>query len=143
MLSVASTDTLLRTPEMVRLAQWPVITTSLATPLMLRLLSRHATVRISLIPATLRLPPTGAVVTDVDGAVPDVCGIVPDGAGLGEEKLGKGNMVGRPLRDTWCALKKKIARGRQIIPITKTASIIQRIWLRGAMPVRGLENESL
>jgi hypothetical protein len=123
MLSAASTVTLLRTPEMVRLAQWPVITTWLATPLTLTLLSLHTTVRISLIPATLRLPPVGAIVTDVA----DVDGTVPGGVGLGEEKLGKGNMVGSTLRETWCALKKKIASGRQIMPITKTASIIQRI----------------
>src|SRR6059058_353105 len=108
MLSVASTMTLLRTPEMLRLAQWPVSTTWLPTPLTLTLLSLHTTVRVSLIPATLNVPPAGAVVFDVDGAAADVCGIAPDGAGLCSGKLGNGNIVGSPLRETCCALKWKI-----------------------------------
>jgi len=39
MLSAASTITLLRTPEMLTLAQWPVSTTWLPTPLTLTCLS--------------------------------------------------------------------------------------------------------
>src|ERR1700712_1255033 len=101
MLSVASTITLLRTPEMLRLAQWPVSTTWLPTPLTLTSLSLHTSVRLSLIPATLRLPPAGAAV----GAPADVCGIIPAGVGLDGEPSGKGNIVGSPLRETCCALK--------------------------------------
>src|SRR5947209_17086611 len=101
MLSVASTMTLLRTPEMLRLAQWPVSTTWLPTPLTLTCLSLHTTVRVSLIPATLRLFPADVVV----GAPAEVCGIVPEGVGLSSGKLGNGNMEGSPLRETCCALK--------------------------------------
>jgi hypothetical protein len=72
-----------------------------------------------------------------------VCGIVPEGPEFCSGKLGSGNIVGSPLRETCCALKWKITSGRQIMPITKTASMIQRIWPRGSIPVRGLENVSL
>jgi len=54
-----------------------------------------------LIPATLRLPPAGAVV----GAPADVRGVVPEGPELCSDKRGTGNMVGSPLRETCCALK--------------------------------------
>jgi hypothetical protein len=54
------------TPDTVRLAQWPLITTVLETPLTLTTLSLHAIVRFSLMPETLTLPPGGGV-ADVDG----------------------------------------------------------------------------
>ncbi len=66
MVSTASTVTEFLTPDTVRLAQWPVITTVLKTPLTLTMLSLQAIVRFSLIPKTLRLPPGGGM-GDVDG----------------------------------------------------------------------------
>lgn len=71
---------------------------------------------------------------------PGVCGIVPGGLGLTEWKLGMGNMLGRPLRETWCALKRKMPIGAAITPVMETAIAIQRIrpWER----LGGLENES-
>jgi hypothetical protein len=66
MVSTASTVIEFCTPDTVRLAQWPVITTVLETPLTLTMLSLQAMVRFSLIPEMLRLPPGGGV-SDVDG----------------------------------------------------------------------------
>ena len=140
-MSAASTVIWFWMPDTITLAQWPVMTTLLVIPLTLTLPPLHAIVRTSLMPETVMLSPAGAVVADVDGAAPGVCGIVPDGMGLAEGKLGMGNMLGRPLRETWCALKRKMPIGRAIMPMTKTAIAIQRIrpWER----LGGLENESL
>lgn len=81
MLSTASTVISFCTPETVRLAQWPLITTVLDTPLTLTTLSLHAIVRFSPIPETLTRSP-GAGVGDVDGLgvlVRVVDGAVPPG----------------------------------------------------------------
>lgn len=58
---VASTVTLFCTPDTVRLAQWPVITTLLEMPLTLIELWLQAIVRLLLMPAMLRLAPVGVV----------------------------------------------------------------------------------
>jgi hypothetical protein len=119
-----------------------VITTVLVIPLTVTLPPLQAMVRLSLMPETVMLSPAGAVeVGGVEGPVTDVEGIVPDGVGLSEGKLGTGNILGRPLRETWCAVKRKMPIGRAIMPMTKTAIAIQRIrpWER----LGGLENESL
>ncbi len=70
MLSTASIVTVFCTPDTDMLAQWPVITTVLETPLMLTVLLLQAIVWFSLIPETLMFSPAGAVGTkeaDVDG----------------------------------------------------------------------------
>lgn len=66
MLSTASMLIAFLTPDTDRLAQWPVITTVLETPLMLTKLSLQAIVRFSLIPATLSCSPGGDT-GEVDG----------------------------------------------------------------------------
>ena len=126
-------------PDTLTRAQWPVMTTLLVIPLTLTLPPLHAIVRTSLMPETVTLSPVAA--DDVDGVAPGVCGIVPDGLGLTEGKLGMGNMLGRPLRETWCAVKRKMPIGSAIMPMTKTAIAIQipRPWER----LGGPENESL
>src|SRR4051794_9991721 len=78
MVSTASTVIEFWTPETVRLAQWPVITTVLEIPLTLTMLSLQATVRFSLIPEMLSWPPAGAV-AEVEGA--DVRVLLVDGGG--------------------------------------------------------------
>jgi hypothetical protein len=44
--------------------------------------------------------------------------------------LGVGNRVAKPLRETWCAVKSKIAAGRAMMPITKTPAKIHPVRLR-------------
>ena len=132
MLSAAWTVTLFLTPETLRLAQWPVITTVFETPLTFTELSLQTIVRFSLMPATLMFPPFGAVgaaVSDVDGAAARVCVMAPEGVGASEEMLGIGKRVVIPLRETWCAVKRKIAAGRAIMPMTKTPAMIHHIRL--------------
>ncbi|BBZ46182.1 hypothetical protein MPRM_34630 [Mycobacterium parmense] len=63
------------TPETVRLAQWPVMTTELETPLTLTMLALQAMVRCSLMPETLTRAP-GAGAADVDGPRGTVAGDV-------------------------------------------------------------------
>lgn len=135
MLSDASTVIWFWMPDTLTLVQCPVIVTLLVIPLTLTLPPLHAIVRTSLMPETVTLSPVAA--DDVDGATPGVCGIV----GLTEGKLGMGNMLGRPLRETWCAVKRKMPIGSAIMPMTKTAIAIQipRPWER----LGGPENESL
>src|SRR5882757_1064895 len=131
MRSAAWTVTLFWTPETLRLAQWPVITTVFETPLTLTELSLQAIVRLTLMPATLRFPPFGAVgaaVSDVEGAA-RVCVMAPEGVGASEEMLGMGNSVVMPLRETWCAVKRKIATGSAIMPMTKTPAMIHHVRL--------------
>jgi hypothetical protein len=131
MLSAAWTVTLFWTPETLRLAQWPVITTVLETPLTFTELSLQTIVRFSLMPATLRLPPFGAVgagVSDVEGAA-RVFVMAPDGVGVSEGMIGVGNIVVMPLRETWCAVKRKIAAGKAIMPMTKTPRMIHSVRL--------------
>lgn len=132
MLSAASTVTLFWTPETLRLAQWPVITTVFETPLTLTELSLQTIVRFSLMPATLRFPPFGAVgaaVSEVDGTAARVCGIAPEGVGVCGETLGMGPKLLLPLRETWCAVKKKMEAGRAIMPMTKTPATTHHIRL--------------
>jgi hypothetical protein len=144
MLSAASTVTLFWTPETLRLAQCPVITTVFETPLTLTELSLQTMVRFSLIPATLRFPPFGAVgagVSDADGGLAFVGGTVAEAVGLAEEKLGMGAKVALPLRETWCAVKRKIAAGSAIMPMTKTPTTIHNVRLLREYWVDGLGNK--
>jgi hypothetical protein len=53
--------------------------------------------------------------------------------GLFEGKIGVGNIVGKPLRETWCAVKRKIAAGRAIMPMTKTPAMIHHVRLLGEL----------
>ena len=143
-MSAASTVIWFWIPDTLRLAQWPVITTLLVIPLTLTLPPLQAMVRASLMPETVMFSPAGAVDTDVvgiDGEVTFVDGMVPDAVGLSGEMLGTGKRVVRPPREIWCEVKEKIAIGRTIMPRTKTASMIQRIWPPGRNPRDGLENE--
>jgi hypothetical protein len=43
--------------------------------------------------------------------------------------LGMGKRVVMPLRETWCAVKRKIAAGRAIMPMTKTPATIHIVRL--------------
>ena len=74
MLSTASTVIEFWTPETLRLAQWPVITTLLEMPLTLMTLWLQAIVRLSLMPEMLSLAPAGAPGAGLSGV---------DGAGAG------------------------------------------------------------
>ena len=146
MLSAASTVTEFCTPDTERLAQWPVITTVLETPLTLTALSLQAIVRFSLMPEMVRSVPAGGVGTaadDVDGAAPGVWVTPPDGLGLLGKMLGVGHRVAKPLRETWCAVKSKIPAGRAIMPMTKTAATIHHVRLRENSPEDVLEYELL
>ena len=42
--------------------------------------------------------------------------MVPDAVGLSVAMLGAGKKVVKPPRETWCAVKEKIAIGRAIMP---------------------------
>jgi hypothetical protein len=123
--SAASTVIWFWIPDTLRLAQWPVITTLLVIPLTLTLPPLQAMVRASLMPETVMFSPTGAVDTDVDGAD----GRVAEAVGLAEEMLGMGKRVVMPLRETWCAVKRKIAAGKAIMPMTKTPRMIHNVRL--------------
>ena len=75
MVSTASTAIEFWTPDTVRLAQWPVITTLLEIPLTVTTLALQAIVRVSLIPETLILAPAGGrgvAGADVDALPPGV-----------------------------------------------------------------------
>ena len=69
--------------------------------------------------------PVGAVDTDVDGAD----GMVAEAEGLTVEMLGMGKRVVMPLREAWCAVKRKIPAGRAIMPMTKTPATIHHVRL--------------
>jgi hypothetical protein len=119
-------------PDTITLAQWPVITTLLVIPLTLTLPPLQAMVRASLMPETVMFSPAGAVDTDVDGidgAVAFVGGMAVEAVGLAGEMVGAGNSVVMPLRETWCAVKRKIAAGRAIMPMTKTPAMIHTVRL--------------
>jgi hypothetical protein len=79
MVSTDSTVMVFCTPDTDRLVQWPVITTVLATPLTLTMLSLQATVRLSPIPEILSWPPGGGA-AEIDG--PGVLVAVGQGPGL-------------------------------------------------------------
>jgi hypothetical protein len=129
--STASTVIWFWIPDTLRLAQWPVITTLLVIPLTLTLPPLQAMVRASLMPETVMLSPAGAVdtVVGIDGGVAFVGGMVAEPVGLFEGMIGVGNIVGKPLRETWCAVKRKIATGRAIMPMTKTPAMIHHVRL--------------
>jgi hypothetical protein len=98
-------------------------------PLTLTLPPLQAMVRASLIPETVMFSPAGAVDTDVvgtDGGAAFVGGMA---VGLAVEMLGMGEKVVMPLRETWCAVKRKIAAGRAIMPMTKTPAMIHTVRL--------------
>ena len=109
-------------PDTLTLAQWPVITTLLVIPLTLTLPPLQAMVRTTLMPETVMFSPAGAVDIDVGG-------MVAEAVGLAVEMLGMGKRVLMPLRETWCAVKRKIPAGRAIMPMTKTPAMIHHIRL--------------
>ena len=127
--SAASTVIWFWIPDTFTLAQWPVITTLLVIPLTLTLPPLQAMVRAPLIPETVMFSPAGAVDTDVvgtDGGAAFGGGMA---VGLAVEMLGMGEKVVMPLRETWCAVKRKIAAGRAIMPMTKTPAMIHTVRL--------------
>ena len=125
MLSTASTVTAFRTPDTVRLVQWPVITTVLETPLTLTMLSLQAIVRFSLMPETLSLPPGGGV-GDVDGV--DALVRVLEGGPNVPEMLGGELMIDRT-PESWCAAKAAMPPARTINPMTMTVPKIHHVRL--------------
>lgn len=131
-MSAASTVIWFWIPDTLRLAQWPVITTLLVIPLTLTLPPLQARVRASLMPETVMVSPAGAVNTDVvgiDGSVAFVGGMVAEAVGPAVGMLGMGEKVVLPLRETWCAVKRKIAAGKAIMPMTKTPRTIHNVRL--------------
>ena len=144
MVSAASTVIWFWIPDTLRLAQWPVITTLLVIPLTLTLPPLQAMVRASLMPETVIFSPAGAVDTDVDGIDGWVAfggGTVAEAGGPAVGMIGVGNIVVMPLRETWCAVKRKIARGRTNMPTTKTPTMIHNARLREAIPCDGFGNK--
>jgi hypothetical protein len=143
-LSAESTVIWFWIPDTVTLVQWPVITTVLVIPLMLTLPPLQAMVRDSLMPLTVMFPPAGAVVTGVDGidgTIAVVGGMLAETVGLTGEKVEVGNSVVMPLRETWCAVKRKIPSGRANMPSTKTPMMIHNVRLREAIPCDGFGNK--
>ena len=141
-MSAASTVIWFWIPDTLRLAQWPVITTLLVIPLTLTLPPLQAMVRASLMPETVMFSPAGAVDTDVDGiGGVDVGGMVAVAVGLAVGMLGMGEKVVMPLRETWCAVKRKIAAGRAIMPMTKTPAMIHTVRLLREYWADGLGNK--
>ena len=136
-MSAASTVIWFWIPDTLRLAQWPVITTLLVIPLTLTLPPLQAMVRASLMPETVMFSPAGAVDTDVDG----IDGMVAVAVGLAVGMLGMGEKVVMPLRETWCAVKRKIAAGRAIMPMTKTPAMIHTVRLLREYWADGLGNK--
>ncbi|MDT5412371.1 MAG: hypothetical protein QOG14_4591 [Mycobacterium sp.] len=144
MVSAASTAIWFWIPDTLRLAQWPVITTLLVIPLTLTLPPLQAMVRASLMPETVMFSPAGAVDTDVvgiDGGVAFVGGMVAVPVGPAVGMLGMGEKVVMPLRETWCAVKRKIAAGRAIMPMTKTPRMIHNVRLLRGYWADGLGNK--
>ena len=142
MVSAASTVIWFWIPDTPTLAQWPVITTLLVIPLTLTLPPLQAMVRASLMPETVMFSPAGAVDTDVVGiGVAFVGGMVAEAVGLAVEMLGMGRRVVMPLRETWCAVKRKIAAGRAIMPMTKTPRMIHNVRLLREYWADGLGNK--
>lgn len=136
-MSAASTVIWFWIPDTLTLAQWPVITTLLVIPLTLTLPPLQAMVRASLMPETVMFSPAGAVDTDVDG----IDGMVAVAVGLAVGMLGMGEKVVMPLRETWCAVKRKIAAGRAIMPMTKTPAMIHTVRLLREYWADGLGNK--
>ena len=143
-MSAASTVIWFWIPDTFTLAQWPVITTLLVIPLTLTLPPLQAIVRASLMPETVMFSPAGAVDTDVDGIDGGVAfvGMVAEAVGPAVGMLGMGAKVVMPLRETWCAVKRKIAAGRAIMPMTKTPRMIHNVRLLREYWADGLGNKS-
>jgi hypothetical protein len=117
-----------------------VITTLLVIPLTLTLPPLQAMVRASLMPETVIFSPAGAVDTDVDG-IAFVGGMVAEAVGPTVGMLGMGEKVVMPLRETWCAVKRKIAAGKAIMPMTKTPRMIHNVRLLREYWADGLGNK--
>ena len=133
MLSTASTVIAFWTPDTDRLAQCPVITTVLETPLTLTMLSLQAIVRFSLIPETLSLPPggvgdvdsVGVLVRVVDG--PGLLGVLAGGPNV-PEMVGGELMIDRT-PESWCAAKAAMPPARASTPMAMTVPTIHHIRL--------------
>jgi len=130
MLSTASTVIEFCTPDTDRLVQCPVIDTVLETPLTLTMLSLQATVRFSLIPATLSSVPGGAR-GDVDGDGGFLRAV--DGPGLSEMLGGMKvlEMVGGEAMidftpEIWCAAKAAMPPARATTPMAMTVPRIHQ-----------------
>jgi len=134
MMSTASTVIEFWMPDTVRLAQWPVITTVLETPMTRTMLALQVIIRFSLIPEILSLPPGGGV-GDVDGL--DVWVPLVDGAGLvgvtdgevnGREMVGGDVMIDRT-PESWCATKAAMPPARATTPMAMTVPRIHHMRL--------------
>lgn len=139
MVSTESTVTEFLTPDTVRLAQWPVITRVLETPLTLTMLSLQAIVLFSLMPEMLMLPAGGGA----EGPALGVGVRLAEGAGLlglflGElglrEMPGVGDRMTMPPRESRCALNAAMPPTTASMNTTKNAPKIHH----RRMPERGL-----
>ncbi len=120
MVSAASTVMEFCTPDTVRLAQWPVTTTVLETPLTLTMLLLQAMVRLALMPETLSGPPGGGVGAPADGGrAPGVF----EGGLMGREAVGGDEIIDRT-PESWCAAKAAMPPARAIAPTTMTVPTI-------------------
>jgi len=144
MVSAVSTVIEFSTPDTVRLAQWPVITMVLDTPLTLTMLLLQATVRFSLIPEMLSWPP-GSGAGDVVGfGVRPVDGVGMRGAVVGAvnvpEMVGGDEMIDRTL-ENWCAAMAAIPPTSRSTPMTISVPRIHQMRLLergfGGGPVNG------
>lgn len=127
MVSTASTVTAFCTPDTVRLVQWPLIITLLEIPLTATALWSQTMVWFSLMPATLRLSPGGAVgvgVGELDAPGPVVWVPLVEGARLVGELLGVGESMIKLPRVSRCALYAAIPPARATRPTTKNAAKI-------------------
>jgi len=140
-MSAASTVIWFWIPDTVTLAQWPVITTLLVIPLTLTLPPLQAMVRASLMPETVMFWPAGAVDTDVCGVGARLAVVAAEGVGPTVGMLGMGEKVVMPLRETWCAVKRNIAAGSAIMPMTKTPRMIHNVRLLREYWADGLGNK--
>ena len=154
MVSAASTVMEFFTPDTVRLAQWPMITIVLETPLTVTMLSLQAMVLFSLMPETLSCPPSGGR-GGVDGPAVGV-GVPPrDGVGLCGESSAHGDLGGGRVADemiertpeSWCAAKaampprERARQRRRACPGSTTGGCRRRVsataWIGAAVAVRG------
>lgn len=95
-MSAASTVIVFCMPATVRLAQWPVMTTLLDTPLTLTWLLLQVTDLFSLMPETMMVPPDGGAGDD-DGPADGVRVLVLEGPGLRGVLLGGELLIGEVL----------------------------------------------
>lgn len=140
MLSTESTVISFCTPDTVRLAQWPVITTVLDTPLTLTVFWLQAMVRVSPIPETLiRSPGAGVGDVDADGDGDGVVVLVRvvEGAGLVVKVDGGPNVpeiVGGELMidrtpESWWAAKAAMPPASASTPMAMTVPRIHHMRL--------------